>query len=308
MKRAQKKKIIFWVILFFFLAGSIFFLLPPKNRIPVLMYHFIYPDQNAGTDSLNVGVSHFERQMWFLRTFGFRPISLDEFNEIKTGKTKPRGREVLITFDDGHSTYLKYALPILERYKIPSANFLIWDHLQRRWESDMSLEQAQELTHQSLIMFGSHTLSHPALTRIPLEQAKTEIVQSKKELEKALAKPVDYFCYPEGDANPEVMKLVEEAGYRLAFTTSRKHLQGRSETAYSIVRFKIKPTDNLFVFWLTVSGIGPFFKEMEASWGRLTAVILNDKLLVYDFRLDRLSSFVRSIKSNINFRRNHLYG
>lgn len=69
---------------------------------------------------------------------------------------------------------------------------------------------------------GSHTVSHPYLTRIPLEQARQEIVDSKNMLEARHGRKITSFCYPRGYANADIIKLVKDAGY----TTARNTLVG----------------------------------------------------------------------------------
>ena len=50
----------------------------------------------------------------------------------------------------------------------------------------MSLEDAKRFLNHPLITFGSHSLTHPKLTEIPPEQAKTEVVEAKKNLEQGV--------------------------------------------------------------------------------------------------------------------------
>ena len=278
-----KKRGWFWIILFLsVIITVIFFTFPIKGHIPVLMYHLILPKSEVGTSSLHVSIENFERQMWFLKFFGFRAISLDEFYAIKIGQAEPRGREVLVTFDDGHRSYLQYALPIMERYGIQSANFLIWDHLNDDfWRDYMKLEEAKSISKHPLVTLGSHTLTHPDLVEINPTQARIEIVESKKKLEDFFGQSFDYLCYPSGTFNDYVVESVREAGYRLAFTTARKRLNGERETLYSIARLKIGLKDNLFAFWLNVSGIMDYEKRIDLFFHQLTANRVNGKLNVY---------------------------
>jgi peptidoglycan/xylan/chitin deacetylase (PgdA/CDA1 family) len=72
------------------------------------------------------------------------------------------------------------------------------------------------------ITFGSHTQTHPILTRMSLDAAEAEIAGSRARLEAALDAPVTAFCYPNGlagDVNDDLKALVERAGYRLACTS-----------------------------------------------------------------------------------------
>jgi peptidoglycan/xylan/chitin deacetylase (PgdA/CDA1 family) len=265
-----------------FIGGALFYFLPLKGDIPVLMYHFVVPKQQVGPTSLDVSVENFEAQMRFLKKFGFRPIAVDEFYLIKTRKIKPQGKEVLVTFDDGNETYLKYALPILERYQIPSVNFLVWDALVKKEHGSMGLEDAVRFSKHALVTFGSHTLTHPNLLELNSNQARSEIFESKQNLEQALRKPVEYFTYPSGFLNEETLALVEEAGYRLAYTTSKKRLQSRPESLFSITRVKVHPRHNLLIFWANLAGFSDFGKSIERFFHQLTGYKQSDKLNVYE--------------------------
>jgi len=71
---------------------------------------------------------------------------------------------------------------------------------------------------RSLIVIGSHTMTHPVLSRTDRSQMLREIVDSKRMLEDRLARPVEYFCYPDGAHNPNVVEVVRQT-YRAAVTT-----------------------------------------------------------------------------------------
>lgn len=66
---------------------------------------------------------------------------------------------------------------------------------------------------------GSHTISHPLLTRIPIEDARTEIIESRQMLQDRFGQDIESFCYPRGYSNPEIQEAVVEAGYSSARST-----------------------------------------------------------------------------------------
>ncbi len=68
------------------------------------------------------------------------------------------------------------------------------------------------------ITFGAHSVTHPNLALLPLEEAKHEIAQSKKSIDQQLNQDTSVFCYPNGDFNPDVARLVEEEGFKCALT------------------------------------------------------------------------------------------
>ncbi len=72
------------------------------------------------------------------------------------------------------------------------------------------------------IYFGAHTVNHPILTRIPPEEARREIVDSKRMIEEMAGRPAAGFCYPNGEENdflPEIERMVREAGFAYACST-----------------------------------------------------------------------------------------
>ena len=68
-------------------------------------------------------------------------------------------------------------------------------------------EEVVEMSEAGLA-FGAHTLLHPILTNVPLEQAKLDIVQSKKDIETKIGRQVDFFSYPDGRLNSEIVKPI----------------------------------------------------------------------------------------------------
>jgi peptidoglycan/xylan/chitin deacetylase (PgdA/CDA1 family) len=64
---------------------------------------------------------------------------------------------------------------------------------------------------------GSHTMSHPILSKISESELLEEVVFSKKYLESKLGLPVVSFCYPNSgpkDITPYVVEVTRGAGYR----------------------------------------------------------------------------------------------
>ena len=56
----------------------------------------------------------------------------------------------------------------------------------------LSWNEVKEMDNSG-VAFGAHSVNHPTLTNIPLEQAKNEIIQSKRLLKKSLVKKSPFF-------------------------------------------------------------------------------------------------------------------
>jgi len=86
----------------------------------------------------------------------------------------------------------------------------------------LSWEEARSMSRGG-IRFGSHTVSHPVLSRVDRDRARRELQDSKSTIEERLGVSVEGFAYPNGtpaDFLPETKTLVRECGYRFAVTTS----------------------------------------------------------------------------------------
>jgi peptidoglycan/xylan/chitin deacetylase (PgdA/CDA1 family) len=81
------------------------------------------------------------------------------------------------------------------------------------------------------ITFGSHSHTHPILSRMPLDQAKEEILISKKILEERLGTEVKHFAIPNGgkdDFSDELRDYCRGIGFESAATLIHGKNDGRS--------------------------------------------------------------------------------
>ena len=71
---------------------------------------------------------------------------------------------------------------------------------------------------------GSHTMTHPNVAHVSLTEARSELADSKRKLEKELGEAVKHFSYPHPALNPQwneaTLKMTEELGYATAVTTT----------------------------------------------------------------------------------------
>lgn len=67
------------------------------------------------------------------------------------------------------------------------------------------------------VTIGSHTLSHPILTRISRFEAQREITESKRVIERKLRRECGLFAYPNSEWSLRVREQVAQAGYEMAF-------------------------------------------------------------------------------------------
>ncbi len=198
----------------------------------ILAYHSISAHRR---DNLAVRVADFEHQLAWLHRQGYRSITLAEYmnQAIERGE-----RVVIITFDDGYADNYTLAFPILKRYGFVATIFLVSDFVDTdhvfSWDAPkitsqrdahfyrlLTWEQVQEMAAYG-IEFGSHTCTHPELTKVSAKECSEEIVRSRADLQARLGGDVVSFCYPRGDLDTDVIQTVEQAGYRCAVVTPKR--------------------------------------------------------------------------------------
>jgi peptidoglycan/xylan/chitin deacetylase (PgdA/CDA1 family) len=86
-------------------------------------------------------------------------------------------------------------------------------------------EAGNELTWEELrqlvadgVTIGAHTRTHAALTQLPLEGVRSEIRSCRQELLQQLGRLMPIFSYPFGAHDDEVVEVVRQEGFELAFT------------------------------------------------------------------------------------------
>jgi len=99
----------------------------------------------------------------------------------------------------------------------------------------LSWDEVREMSDDNIV-FGAHTVNHPILTNLSLEQAKYEILQSKRDIEKELCKEVTSFSYPNGDFNAEIIELVKDNGFHYAVSVRPNKIIGSKDNIFTLGR------------------------------------------------------------------------
>ena len=109
------------------------------------------------------------------------------------------------------------------------------------------------------VEFGAHTQTHPILSRLqdPAELT-AEIGHSKKRIEDMLQRPVQHFCYPNGqreDVHPLSYKILEQNRFQTAVTAERG-VNFRGVHPFWLRRIGVDPLMSRFNFEALLAGVG----------------------------------------------------
>ncbi|HDP99962.1 MAG TPA: polysaccharide deacetylase family protein, partial [bacterium] len=223
-------------------------------KVPILAYHKISDDFDWGITA--VSKKAFEAQIKYLFENNFQTISIHQYLN-KFGNLNTRQRPVIITFDDADESVFNAAFPILKKYQYHASVFVIsnfigkinsWDaNLFRRYSKHLSRQQLKELTTAGWEI-GSHTASHPDLTRLSEQQLINELENSKKLIADLIQKPVDYIAYPFNRFNPRVLQMAQKIGYRAGFALSIRPDVDQLLLNFAIPRIGVYSIDGLTNF------------------------------------------------------------
>ncbi len=210
----------------------------------ILTYHRV---ANDPADPFAVSPEDFSRQMEILSRTGAASHVDDALASLALGDREvPR---IGLTFDDGTIDFREVAAPVLLRLGIPATlyvnpsrigafGFLGWGDLAQLSSSG--------------IRVGSHAMDHRSLGKLPREQVRHQVADSRRILQERLGIEVTSIAYPFGtvkDFNTIVKEEVHTAGYRFACTSVNG--MNRADTdRLELSRTKVEQSDGPIFAWL----------------------------------------------------------
>lgn len=220
----------------------------------VLCYHGVHPEPRHG----EVTPDALRAQLAFVAGRGYR---LTTFTDAVLGARERR--VAAVTFDDGIASAIEHGAPVLEELGAPGTMFLTIDTL--GVSGRLTEEDAPSLAERGWEV-GSHTISHPTLTKIDDLSLGDELIRSKAEIERLTGADCTSVAYPKGRADERVVRAAEAAGYRAGAA-----LEGATPLGFSVLawpRVGVRGDDSLRVFRLKCSHV---VRNARSGWARRPA-------------------------------------
>lgn len=192
------------------------------SDVLILGYHGI---SEFWSSPLAVRPACFERQLELLRERDYQPVTFD-----RAMTNPPPGRCVAITFDDAYRSVIELALPIMRRLEMPGTVYVPTDYAGgprsmcwpgiERWHGTADESELTPMAWDELGQLadtgweiGSHSGSHPHLTRVDDAALESELERSRTECRERLGRPCRTIAYPYGDVDRRVIEAAKRAGY-----------------------------------------------------------------------------------------------
>ena len=192
--------------------------------VPILTYHNL-GEQAKGR--LVLAAASFREQMRYLKTNGYRVVSLAEFIEFSRLNRQLPQRAVVLTFDDGYRAFKDLAYPVLKELGFTATLFIYTDWV-GAGRGSLSWADLREMAAAGMDI-QAHSKTHADLRRA---QGETE-AQYARRMQAELEQPQDLFnrnlgrrtqvlAYPYGRWEEGLLPKVKEYGYIAAFSVRRQ--------------------------------------------------------------------------------------
>jgi biofilm PGA synthesis lipoprotein PgaB len=137
----------------------------------VFCYHTV-PVNASLNDPYAVPQNLFVKQMEYLRTHGYQPVSLDDILKASQGRQEFPKKAVLLTFDDAYVSYYDFVVPLLDKFGYPSVLAVVGSWIDHPPEDIreplMTWDQVRDVSKRRLVEVVSHTYDlHKAIQYNP---------------------------------------------------------------------------------------------------------------------------------------------
>ena len=113
----------------------------------------------------------------------------------------------------------------------------------------LSADELREISRHPLVTIGAHGLTHRHFTKLPIAEARFELLESRRVLESLTGKPINLMAWPYGECDARLEQLSSECGYRAAWSVWKG-----TNSMHSRWRVPLGRRDNVMRFVAKVSG------------------------------------------------------
>ena len=264
----------------------------PQNQFLVLAYHDV-EDDAADQRYLSVRTSALNEQIGWLLHNGYHVISVQDILDAHDGKKTLPPKAVLLSFDDGYSSFYTRVWPLLQAWNVPAlwAPVGSWVDTPENQKVNFgglmtprdrfaTWDMVRELSRSPLIEIGSHTwASHygipanpqgsrePAIANRFYDKATgryetdrqfnqrigDDVRKVTEKITQVTGKTPRAWVWPYGAANGTSLAIARQQGYQLAFTLEDG--LGNVQELGNIPRLLIAGNPSLKAFASTVSQV-----------------------------------------------------
>ncbi len=209
------KKIIL-VLLIAVLLTSVAF-----SKVIIFIYHRFddprYPTTSTSSTELEMHIK-------MVKSMGFKIWSIKDLEDYIYSKKPMKVNAVVFTVDDGYRTVYTNGFPVFKKYKIPFTVFLYFQGIGHSKEY-LTWSMIKEMKKYGAT-FGNHSYLHDKFTDDAIKMGKkrfmdyflNDLKKGQRIFEEHMREKLRYYTYPYGYYNEEMIKILKDNGFKMAFT------------------------------------------------------------------------------------------
>lgn len=182
--------------------------------IPVLAYHRFGDNRYRST---NTSLEVFEQHLSYLKDNQYTVLTFGGAMERWKNNTAFPAKTVVITIDDGYSSFYENGWPLLKKYGFAATIFIQTDLVGHK--DFISWAQFAEL-QKAGIEIQNHSDMHDFFVNYSdaerVAKFREDLIKSTALIEQNLGKKPEYYVYPYGEWTKDMVQVLKENGYSAA--------------------------------------------------------------------------------------------
>ena len=229
----------------------------PKNHVLGIAYHDV-DDRDPDQALVAVRTERLIEQLAWLRENNYQPVTVDQIITARNGGPELPPRAVLLSFDDGYSSFYTRVMPILRAYNWPAilAPVGSWVNtplnqtvdfagVPRKRSEFLTWEQIREVSKSGLVEIAAHTdanhkgiLANPQGNQQPAAttrrydlatgryeteadfqaRLRKDVAAISEKIRKVTGYSPRVWVWPYGEADGTALQVIGSEGYQMALT------------------------------------------------------------------------------------------
>ncbi len=218
------------IILFFSFANAANI----KNSATVFMYHKFgvskYPSTSVTIDQLESHVEELIKEKYNI-------LSLDYIIDTIINDGELPNNTIGISIDDADISFFKVGWPLFKKHSIPVTLFVTTGTIANNNKSYLNWDQIRKLKSEG-VTIGAHSHTHAHMPDLNIIDLRKEIELSNKIFLRELGEIPSLFAYPYGETNNEIIDLIKEYKFKVAFG-QHSGIINETSNMYYLPRFSL---------------------------------------------------------------------
>ncbi len=227
-----------------------------EYRLPIIMYHHILRDKSRHGEFI-ISPDDLEKDLKFIKDNGYKTITDSDLIAYQEKGVPLPEKPIMLTFDDGHLSYLEYVVPLLESYQMKAMVSVVGSYTNDYTEHPdksvsyayLSWEDVKNLSRSTHTRIANHTYDMHKISKRKgcgkingetSEHYRSIFLEDTTKMRNLIYDytniHADCFTYPFGRFCEESEEEIKKLGFKLSLTCN----EGINNISRNSSLFKLK--------------------------------------------------------------------